>query len=470
MNETKEAEDDDSMHIKSLNYYISSLCDKVQELERLRKLNAELKMRLQPLITQHHQLATKRMECLMIRSQLSILKEFYQKQKASHHKEMHQLMELRDRNDKISGHLNRNRSRDFTLKQEQIEERLSQHTDKALQLAEELAEARKQSVEEIAHYIFPIEVQELDEQDIENSKSGSSMDFSTEFVVEDDWLLSCQKPSVQPKITIVCSALPADGDYSDYIAAAKMRRKMIAKETEEALLHNDAAYTISAGLSHIAQYTWLLANVLDVHLAYPYSLVTAISDYGQCDLRPEEFKANVVRLNNNIVHLCFIQNVPYSAITPGHTLKNLHALVTHTYLGRLEPYICEPQLILSDPAGLPYMESDTQPPVTMAASEEDDVYSSSEEQYAVAMDTKNVMHKIEKSPSNKQSQERLNNRSPELLTRGENLLDDLVEASMTDANLQATPTSQEGVVNSSSSAVMNTLSNLWTSAWGSWQS
>ena len=116
------------------------------------------------------------------------------------------------------------------------------------------------------------------------------------------------------------------------------------------------------------------------------------------------------------------------------------------------------------------MESDTQPPVTMAASEEDDVYSSSEDQYAVAMDTKNVMHKVEKSPSNKQSQERLNNRSPELLTRGENLLDDLVEASMTDANLQATPTSQEGVVNSSSSAVMNTLSNLWTSAWGSWQS
>ena len=31
-----------------------------------------------------------------------------------------------------------------------------------------------------------------------------------------------------------------------------------------------------------------------------------------------------------------LQNVPYSAITPGHTLKNLHALVTHTYLGRWE--------------------------------------------------------------------------------------------------------------------------------------
>ena len=35
--------------------------------------------------------------------------------------EMHQLLELRDRNDKVSGHLARNRSRDFTLRQEQVE-------------------------------------------------------------------------------------------------------------------------------------------------------------------------------------------------------------------------------------------------------------------------------------------------------------------------------------------------------------
>ena len=49
--------------------------------------------------------------------------------------------------------------------------------------------------------------------------TGSSIDFSTEYVVEDGWLLSCQKPSVQPKITIVSSALPANGDYSDYVTA-----------------------------------------------------------------------------------------------------------------------------------------------------------------------------------------------------------------------------------------------------------
>ena len=39
-------------------------------------------------------------------------------------------------------------------------------------MTEGLAEARKQSIEEIARYIFPIEVQELDEQDMDVSKSG----------------------------------------------------------------------------------------------------------------------------------------------------------------------------------------------------------------------------------------------------------------------------------------------------------
>ena len=167
-----------------------------------------------------------------------------------------------------------------------------------MELTDELAEARKQSIEEIARYIFPIEVQELDEQDMDISKSGnhilvcyciaqnfgrvnfwklvarhtngrekfgkssttglscivymvtfknlvgkilaglpkfctiryfmcvvlpvgSSIDFSTELLVEDGWVLSCQKPSVQPKITIVCSALPANGDYSDYVTAGE---------------------------------------------------------------------------------------------------------------------------------------------------------------------------------------------------------------------------------------------------------
>ena len=44
---------------------------------------------------------------------------------SSFYTEMRRLLELRDRNDKISGHLRRNRTRDFTLKQEQVEVNLA---------------------------------------------------------------------------------------------------------------------------------------------------------------------------------------------------------------------------------------------------------------------------------------------------------------------------------------------------------
>lgn len=136
----------------------------------------------------------------------------------------------------------------------------------------------------------------------------------------------------------------------------------------------------------------------------------------------------------------------------------------------MEPYICEPDLILADPTGVQYMESDTQPPVTVTASVEDEVYSSLEEQYSVTMATKDV-HQLENIPADNVLSKNKVDESPKLVSSGDNLVDDLIEASLNDTTLQATPTSQEGVAASSSSnAVLNTLSSLWTSAWGSWQS
>ena len=120
------------------------------------------------------------------------------------------------------------------------------------------------------------------------------------------------------------------------------------------------------------------------------------------------------------------------------------------------------------------MESDTQPPVTVAASEEDEDYSSLEGDYGVgvAMANKNVAHQLEKTHTIKSSSrdDTTDHGSPELVATGDTFVDDLVDASTNDATLQATPTFQEGMVTSNSSnMVLNTLSSLWTSAWGSWQ-
>lgn len=83
-------------------------------------------------------------------------------------------------------------------------------------------------------------------------------------------------------------------------------------------------------MAHIAQYTWLIADILDVHLSFPYSLVTAISDYGQCDLSEQEFRANVVRLNNNVVHLCFMQ-VSDECIGCAYSVSNVMLLLLYIH-------------------------------------------------------------------------------------------------------------------------------------------
>ena len=122
--------------------------------------------------------------------------------------------------------------------------------------------------------------------------------------------------------------------------------------------------------------------------------------------------------------LIFEISMLQSIIQPNYSLTHfIYILHEPTCHYRLEPYVCDSTLILPDPAGVPYMESDTQPPVTVTASEEDEVYNSHQ------------------------------------------------EASVSDTTLQkTTPTSQEGVASSNSSnVVLNALSSLWTSAWGSWQ-
>ena len=48
------------------------------------------------------------------------------------------------------------------------QDRLSANTSKSREQAELLADARRSSIQEAAHYIFPIEVQEL-EDDVESS-------------------------------------------------------------------------------------------------------------------------------------------------------------------------------------------------------------------------------------------------------------------------------------------------------------
>jgi len=123
-------------------------------------------------------------------------------------------------------------------------------------------------------------------------------------------------------------------------------------------------------------------------------------------------------------------------------------------LFRSDPYTCDPDLILHDPGGVAYMESDTQPPTTVTASTEGEVFSSTEEQYTGTH--------VHNSVTSSSSRDHIIKSSHSIAT-SENA-NDQTDSSATNKSLQTTP---EGVA--ASSSMLNTISNLWTSAWGSWQ-
>ena len=130
-------------------------------------------------------------------------------------------------------------------------------------------------------------------------------------------------------------------------------------------------------------------------------------------------------------------------------------------LFRSGPYTCDPDLILHDPDGVAYMESDTQPPATVTASTEgEEVFSSTEEQYTRT--THNDSIYPTQIPPSSSSQDHIIKSSETITTAN-----DVTDGSITNKTLQSTPTSQESLA--ASSSMLNTISNLWTSAWGSWQ-
>jgi len=106
------------------------------------------------------------------------------------------------------------------------------------------------------------------------------------------------------------------------------------------------------------------------------------------------------------------------------------------------------------------MESDTLPPATVTASAEGEVFSSTEEQYTGT--THNGSNYPTQKPSSSSSQDHIIKSSEAITTAN-----DITDGSVSNKTLQSTPASQEGLA--ASSSMLNTISNLWTSAWGSWQ-
>ncbi|XP_061174725.1 beclin 1-associated autophagy-related key regulator-like [Saccostrea echinata] len=219
----------------------------------------------------------------------------------------------------------------------------------------ELAAERKIQVERLVQFIFQVEevalVSETDSMAV--STVSALRDASHTAYVRGQWVYTDGSGEAQHRI--VEPTLPCSGDYSAYnlwVAASQEN----GGNPDNSL--RNPGHRISAGLCYASQMTAVLSHILDIRLPrkQPYS------DFCTNEITERQFKHSVACLNQNILYLCFAQNVPNpEQLDPRNTLQNIVVLLSCPSLGRNSNFEIDRNLMASieDSVILQEEDSDT---------------------------------------------------------------------------------------------------------------
>lgn len=140
--------------------------------------------------------------------------------------------------------------------------------------------------------------------------------------------------------SIVAPTLPGSGDYSAYNLWIAENKDGVPGGSTSAIIDNNPAYNITAALTYTTQLVNILAFYLDVRLPYKMTY----SEFCSNVMDEQQFSRRVARLNANILHLCFTQNVKLDVLNPPRTLHNILQLLNPETgdLGRMGPIETEP--------------------------------------------------------------------------------------------------------------------------------
>uniref|UniRef100_A0A8C5MVS8 Autophagy related 14 n=2 Tax=cellular organisms TaxID=131567 RepID=A0A8C5MVS8_9ANUR len=226
----------------------------------------------------------------------------------------------------------------------------------------DLAGLRRSYILELTSFIFPIgevrSVTSRDPADIISCENDSAMTSSTVSKLAEArrttylsgrWVCDDQNGDTSISITGPWITLPNNGDYSAYYNWVEEKKSSQGPDME----HSNPAYTISAALCYATQLANILSHILNVNL--PRKLHN--SEFCGDNMNCWKFNRSVIKLNSNILYLCFSQHVDQYLLHPLHTLRNLMYLVSadSTSLGRSGPFEInadlEDSMEIVDPSG-----------------------------------------------------------------------------------------------------------------------
>lgn len=219
-------------------------------------------------------------------------------------------------------------------------------TEHALTLQKEqqqLKDMVRASIQQLVQYIFPIipvqPVPSDEDCEVPRDTVTALADATHTAYIRGRWVLTDSSGQLQH--CIVAPTLPDSGDYCAYNMWVAANKDGVPGGSSEAMDHNPA-YNISAALTYATQLVNVLAFYLDVQL--PNKL--CYSDFCGHEMTDTQFALRVAKLNSNVLHLCYTQNVNPELLQPARTLHNILLLLNTEVsdLGRLGPLEVDPVL------------------------------------------------------------------------------------------------------------------------------
>ncbi|KAJ4437296.1 hypothetical protein ANN_17434 [Periplaneta americana] len=232
----------------------------------------------------------------------------------------------------------------------QMEMNVTTQAEGVQRVQQQLKDVIRASIQQLVQYIFPIipvqpvptleqtywTVDSDEDCDVPRDTVTALADATRTAYIRGRWVFTDSSGQLQH--CIVAPSLPDSGDYSAYSVWVAANKDGVPGGSSDNV-DNNPAYNISAALTYTTQLVNVLAFYLDVRL--PNKL--CYSDFCGHEMTDSQFAHRVAKLNSNVLHLCFTQNVNPELLHPAHTLNNILLLLNTEVsdLGRLHQHLVD---------------------------------------------------------------------------------------------------------------------------------
>ncbi|ELT88688.1 hypothetical protein CAPTEDRAFT_175681 [Capitella teleta] len=208
-------------------------------------------------------------------------------------------------------------------------------------IEEDIIVKKKEHLRHLQEFIFPIlEMQPRSEEDVMAQSMVSALAEARHTAyVRGRWIYTDNSGELHYRI--IEPSLPGNGDYSSSAYNVWLQEAHTDEPDFEPSQRNPL-FNVCAALAYTTQMLNLLVHFLDINL--PHKLCYSV--FFQ-DLSVSQFRRAVYKLNHNVLHACFTQDVPQDHLHPRHTIRNLLLLLNSPNLGRTGSFTSNPDLIRS---------------------------------------------------------------------------------------------------------------------------